>query len=314
MLIGGNKKFAIIGLAGYIAPRHLEAMKTLGCHLVCSHDISDSVGIIDRYFPDTRFTTDYNAFQSFINTEHVDFLSVCTPNYLHSRHSVMGMHSGADVICEKPLALSVAELDLMKKVRRETGHRIHPILQLRLHPEIMRLREMVAANSSPTVYDIDLTYITPRGAWYMSSWKGMPEKSGGLFFNIGVHFIDMLQWIFGEVRQSTVHYSEADCIAGFLMFDKARVRYLLSINRRYLPEASSSGAATYRHLSINGSDFDFSRGFTNLHTLSYEKILKGEGFSIEDAEASIDAIETIRTSRPTGLTDDFHPFLLNARH
>lgn len=314
MLIGGNKKFAIIGLAGYIAPKHLEAMKALGCRLVCSHDISDSVGIIDQYFPDTRFTTDYNEFQTLISTDRVDFLSVCTPNHLHSGHSVMGMQSGADVICEKPLALSISELDLMKKARRETGHRIHPILQLRLHPEIIRLREMVAADSSPTVYDIDLTYITPRGAWYMSSWKGMQEKSGGLVFNIGVHFIDMLQWIFGEVRQSIVHYSEADCISGFLMLDRARVRYLLSINRRYLPEAPSSEAATYRHLSISGNDFDFSRGFTNLHTLSYEKILKGDGFSIEDAEASINTIETIRTSRPTGLTGDFHPFLLNIRH
>lgn len=306
-----EKQFAIIGVAGYIAPRHLAAIKAIGGNLSYSHDISDSVGIIDRFFPDSYFTTNYGIFKKELKSRKIDYLSVCTPNSFHAQHSIMGLESGADVICEKPLALTMAELELMDKAQVQTGHLIHPILQLRLHPEIVRLKKMVECGFKQELYDVDLTYITPRGAWYMSSWKGAHSKSGGLATNIGVHFIDMLQWVFGSVREIVVHHSSADCISGFMMLDKARVRFFLSINKSHIPSNDFQSGCACRKMTVDHYDFDFSSGFNDLHTVSYSEVIEGKGFSINDGKAAVHTLETIRTLRPIGAVGDYHPLLLN---
>lgn len=306
-----KKQFAIIGVAGYIAPRHLAAIKANDGHLQYAHDLSDSVGIIDKYFPDSYFTTDYDIFKTELKSRGIDYLSVCTPNHLHVQHSIMGLEAGADVICEKPLALTMSELELMDNAQAHTGHQIHPILQLRLHPEIVRLKKMVESGLKQELYDVDLTYITPRGAWYMASWKGATAKSGGLATNIGVHFIDMLQWVFGSVQNMVVHHSSPDCVAGFMMLDKARVRFFLSINKSHIPSHDFQSGCACRKMTVDQNDFDFSNGFSDLHTASYSEIVDGKGFSIKDGKAAVHTLETIRTLRPIGTVGDYHPLLLN---
>lgn len=287
------KNFGIIGVAGYIAPRHLKAIKDTGNRLVVALDKSDSVGIMDSYFPQCSFYTEYERFDRFVEKikhteDRLDYVSVCTPNYLHDSHIRFGLRAGADVICEKPLVLNPWNIDALKKMEEETGKTVYNILQLRLHPAIIQWKEMVYQGPKDKVYDVDLTYITSRGLWYYTSWKGDVTKSGGVATNIGVHFYDMLSWIFGKVKENIVHIYEHDRAAGLLVFEKARVRYFLSINADTLPkEAIAAGKRTFRKMEMDGKEIEFSDGFTELHTESYKNIFDGKGFGLDDARQCI---------------------------
>lgn len=307
------KNFGIIGVAGYIAPRHLKAIKETGNRLVVALDKSDSVGIMDSYFPQCSFYTEYERFDRFVEKikhteDRLDFVSVCTPNYLHDSHIRFGLRAGADVICEKPLVLNPWNIDALQNMEMETGRKVYNILQLRLHPAIIEWKKMVDEGPLDKVYDVDLTYITSRGLWYYTSWKGDVTKSGGVATNIGVHFYDMLSWIFGEVLENVVHIYEHDRAAGFLRFEKARVRYFLSINAKTLPkEAVEAGKRTYRKMEMDGREIEFSEGFTELHTESYKRIFAGEGFGLDNARSCIKIVHDIRNARPIGLKGDYHP-------
>ncbi|MBR1793307.1 MAG: Gfo/Idh/MocA family oxidoreductase [Bacteroidales bacterium] len=307
------KNFGIIGVGGYIAPRHLKAIKETGNNLIVALDKNDSVGILDSYFPHCAFYTEYERFDRYIekikaSTERLDYLSVCTPNYLHDAHIRVGLRAGVDVICEKPLVLNPWNIDVLERMERETGHHINNILQLRLHPAIKAWKQTIDNGPKDKVYDIDLTYITSRGPWYYASWKGDSAKSGGIATNIGVHFYDMLSWIFGSVQENTVHLHEHDRAAGFLRFEKARVRYFLSINAETLPfEAIQQGKRTYRKIEMEGQEIEFSDGFTDLHTESYRQILSGHGFRLDDVRPCIHIVSQIRTQKPIGLKGDYHP-------
>lgn len=307
------KNFALIGVGGYVAPRHLKAIKETGNTLLSAYDKSDSVGIMDSYFPNAAFFTEQELFDRH-NTllkergEALDYVSVCTPNYLHDAHTRYGLRLGADVICEKPVVLNPWNIDALEKVEAETGHNAYTILQLRLHPSVQALRDKVASEAKDNKYDIDLTYITSRGKWYYASWKGDEHKSGGVATNIGVHFYDMLCWIFGDVERNIVHVASHDRVAGFLELKHARVRYFLSINADHLPaEAVERGLRTYRAITVDGREFEFSEGFTELHTESYRRILEGHGFSISEARPSIQIVHDIRNATPVGLKGDYHP-------
>lgn len=308
------KHFALIGAAGYIAPRHMQAIKETGNDLVAAIDINDSVGIIDRYFPNAAFFTEFERFDRHLEKnkrqdQKIDFVSICSPNYLHDAHTRFGLRYGADVICEKPIVLNPWNIDALQELEVETGQHIYNILQLRLHPSIIALREKVANAPADKVFDFDLTYITSRGNWYYTSWKGNPEKSGGIATNIGVHFYDMLHWIFGDVKQNTVHIHTHDRAAGYLEFERARVRWFLSINADTIPtEILAQGKRTYRSINIEGEELEFSDGFTDLHTVSYQNILAGQGFRIGEARTAIEIVHAIRTSNPVGLIGDYHPF------
>ena len=307
------KNFALIGVGGYIAPRHLKAIKETGNNLVSAYDRFDSVGILDSYFPDTAFFTEQELFDRH-NTklrqsnQKIDYVTVCTPNYLHDAHTRYGLRLGCDVICEKPLVLNPWNIDALERVEEETGCRAYNILQLRLHDSVIALKKKIDQGPQNKVYDVDLTYITSRGNWYYTSWKGDERKSGGVATNIGVHFYDMLSWIFGKVTKNIVHVMSHDRVAGFLELEKARVRYFLSINASHLPTvATDEGKRTYRTIMVDGSEFEFSEGFTELHTLSYKKILQGEGFGISEAKNCISIVHDIRNATPIGLTGDYHP-------
>lgn len=283
-----QKTFALVGAAGYIAPRHLQAISALGHRLITAHDLSDSVGILDRYFPRTDFTPHPDTFRDSLAQLRPDYLTICTPNYLHAQHIAWGLNAGADAICEKPLGLSPAEIDRLIQDERTSGRHVYTILQLRLHPEVAKLKKQVENAPRNKIYDIDLTYITPRGKWYAASWKGDPQKSGGLAMNIGVHFYDMLLWIFGPVERSLLHCSTPQCVAGYLQLKKARVRYLLSIDAQLALRCRPEGpVAPYRSLRIEGREIDFSAGFTDLHTQSYRRILQNEGFTPQDTREAI---------------------------
>lgn len=307
------KNFALIGAAGYIAPRHLRAIKDTGNNLVAAYDLFDSVGIMDSYFPAANFFTQYELFDRHCtkirNTDKkIDFVSVCTPNYLHDAHTRYGLRLGADVICEKPLVLQEKNINALEEIERETGRKAYNILQLRLHDSIVALKEKIDNGPKDHIYDVDLTYITSRGNWYYTSWKGDERKSGGVATNIGVHFYDMLQWVFGAVKQNIVHVKSHDRVAGYLEFEKARVRYFLSINADHLPSNAVQGEKrTYRTIMIDGSEFEFSAGFTELHTKSYENILDGKGFRISEARACIHIVNEINNATPVGLKGDYHP-------
>lgn len=309
------KKFALIGAAGYIAPRHLKAIKDTGNRLVAALDKSDSVGILDSYFPDTDFFTEFERFDRHIeklrrSSKGVDYISICTPNYLHDAHIRFALRNHADAICEKPLVLNPWNVDALKEIENESGKRINTILQLRLHPVIIELKKMVDSNQENKIFDIDLTYITARGNWYFSSWKAVQEKSGGIATNIGVHFFDMLTWIFGKVEENVVHIHEPHTSAGFLRLKKANVRWFMSIDVNTLPEiAVKQGKRTYRSILINNKELEFSEGFTELHTESYKKILEGKGFGIEDVRPSIEIVHNIRNCKSVGLSGDYHPFV-----
>lgn len=306
----GISKFAIVGMAGYIAPRHLDAIKNSECDLVAAHDVADSVGIMDRYFPHADFTTDADKFAGILKHGNIDYPTVCTPNYLHCRHSILGLRNGMNVICEKPLGLRSADLDAMASMERTSNRRIYPILQLRLHPEIQRLRQYVDSTPADFTHDVELTYITPRGKWYAASWKGDVAKSGGVVFNIGIHFLDILIWIFGDFLNAAVHHSAADSVSGVIELQKARVKFFLSVNPAHASLKSVDGKMTpCRCLTINGVGFNFTDGFTDLHTLSYRRILEGKGFSIEDARPSISAAEKICHTPLSKVLNDCHPLI-----
>ncbi|MCL6103710.1 MAG: Gfo/Idh/MocA family oxidoreductase [Bacteroidetes bacterium] len=363
------KNFALIGAAGYIAPRHLKAIKETGNRLITAVDKFDSVGILDSYFPETSFFTEFERFDRHVEVlrakgttgmtgtterggdgekerrrdeeieeatgtdvarnvsarnvsarnffppeeaeegRQVDYVSVCTPNYLHDAHIRFGLRVGADVICEKPLVLNPWNIEALAIIEKETGKKVFNILQLRLHPSIIALKKRISEGPKNKIYDLDLTYITSRGKWYYTSWKGDVSKSGGIATNIGVHFYDMLGWVFGEVKENIVHVASHDRVSGFLQFEKARVRYFLSINEETLPSAIRvAGKRTYRLLEMDGEEIEFSDGFTDLHTESYRQILQGNGFPLLEAMPSIRLVHNIRHAVPVGLKGDYHPF------
>ena len=309
------KNFALIGAAGYIAPRHMKAIKDTGNNLIAALDKNDSVGIIDSYFPDADFFTEFERFDRHLSKLRfekniaTDYVSICTPNYLHDAHIRFALRQGADAICEKPLVLNPWNIDALAKIEKETGKKIYNILQLRVHPSIIALKEKVAKAPKDKVFDIDLTYLTSRGHWYYTSWKGDLAKSGGVATNIGVHFFDMLSWIFGDLKQNIVHVSTHDRAAGYLEFSRARVRWFLSINYEVLPEAiKAKGQRTYRSINIEGEELEFSGGFTDLHTESYKDILRGKGYGIEAPRQAIEIVHSIRNATPVGLKGDYHPF------
>ncbi|MDR2980160.1 MAG: Gfo/Idh/MocA family oxidoreductase [Bacteroidales bacterium] len=307
------KNFALMGLGGYIAPRHLKAIKETGNKLIASYDTRDSVGIIDSFFPEASFFTEMELFDrhcsKIMNSEQrVEYLSICTPNYLHDAHIRYGFRLGADVICEKPLVLNPWNIDALLKIEAESKGKVYNILQLRLHDAIKKVKNKVDEGDPSKIYDVDLTYITSRGNWYYASWKGEDRKSGGIATNIGVHFYDMLAWIFGKVNKNVVHVSSHDRVAGYLEFEKARVRYFLSINVDHLPKnAKAQGIRTYRSIVIENDEVEFSGGFADLHTESYKEILASRGFGLEEARNSIEIVHAIRNSAPIGLSGDYHP-------
>lgn len=309
------KTFALIGAAGYVAPRHMKAIKETGNTLAAALDPSDSVGIIDSYFPDAHFFTEFERFDRHVDKlrrkgQSVDYVSICSPNYLHDAHIRFALRNGAHAVCEKPLVLNPWNIDGLEELEKENGCHIYNILQLRLHPSIIALREKVQAARPDKKFDVDLTYITSRGRWYFISWKGDLQKSGGIATNIGIHFFDMLIWIFGAVQKNVVHVMDADRGAGYLELENARVRWFLSVNEAFLPpEVAQKGQRTYRSITVNGEELEFSGGFTDLHTLSYQDILNGGGFRARTARPSIETVYAIRNAKPEGLKGDYHPFL-----
>jgi len=312
-----SKKFALIGAAGYIAPRHMKAIKDTGNDLIAAMDKNDSVGIIDSHFPEADFFTEFERFDRHIdklrranNGGAVDYISICSPNYLHDSHMRFALRAGADAICEKPLVLNPWNIDGLIDIEKDTGRKVNTILQLRVHPSIIALRDKVRAEKRDTKHEVDLTYITSRGHWYLQSWKGDAKKSGGIATNIGVHFYDMLHFIFGKLQDNVVHYSDDTMAAGYLEYEKARVRWFLSVDYKYVPEsAKAQGQRTFRSITVDGEEIEFSGGFTDLHTRSYEEILAGRGFGLEENRVAIETVSHIRNATPAGLTGDYHPFL-----
>lgn len=309
------KRFALIGAAGYVAPRHMKAIKATDNTLVAALDPNDSVGIIDSYFPEADFFTEFERFDRHIDKkrrrgEKVDYISVCSPNYLHDAHIRFALRNHAYAICEKPLVLNPWNIDGLEEIERETGCRVFNILQLRLHPSLIQLRQQVKQEKKDKKHEIDLTYITSRGHWYFTSWKGYLEKSGGISTNIGIHFYDMLIWIFGGVQNNNVHLLEADRSAGFLELENARVRWFLSVDETTLPgNIRETGQRTYRSITVDGTEIEFSGGFTDLHTLSYESILSGNGFGLKEARPSIETVYNIRNAALNRKKGELHPFV-----
>lgn len=297
------KNFAIIGAGGYIAPRHMKAIKDTGNTLIAALDKHDSVGIMDSYFPDADFFTEFERFDRHLEKQKrlgnkTDFVSVCSPNYLHDAHIRFGLRIGANVICEKPVVLNPWNIDALMEIEKETGGEVFTILQLRLHPAIIALKEKIAAASAGKKHTVNLQYITSRGHWYHTSWKGDMEKSGGIATNIGVHFFDMLLWVFGAVKENRVTEHTSKTAAGHLELERANVNWMLSIDANTLPEeARAAGKKTYRTLTIDGEGFEFSDGFTELHTKSYEEILRGNGFRIKETKAAIELVHEIRKNK-----------------
>lgn len=312
--LGRARNFALIGAAGYIAPRHMQAIQSTGNRLVAALDPSDSVGIIDRFFPDSAFFTEFERFDRHIDklrrsgeAQKVDYVSICSPNYLHDSHIRFALRSDADAICEKPLVLNPWNIDGLIEAEAASGRGVSTILQLRVHPAIAALRERVRGESGRK-HEVDLTYVTARGRWYFYSWKGDEKKSGGIATNIGVHFFDMLHFIFGAVQQSRVHLSEPSRTAGWLEFERARVRWFLSVDAGDLPEpARAAGQRTFRSITVDGEEIEFSGGFADLHDRSYALILEGRGFGLEDSRCAIETVAAIRNAAPLGAVGDCHP-------
>jgi UDP-N-acetyl-2-amino-2-deoxyglucuronate dehydrogenase len=297
------KNFALIGAAGFIAPRHMKAIKETGNNLVAALDKHDNVGILDSYFPNADFFTEFERFDRHLDKlkrkgDKIDYISICSPNYLHDSHIRYALRYGADAICEKPLVLNPWNLDALAEIEKETGRNLYTILQLRLHPSIIALREKVKNGPKDKIYDVDLTYITSRGNWYHSSWKGDSSKSGGVATNIGIHFFDMLIWIFGDVTKNEVKQLTTDTAAGYLELGQARVTWMLSIDYDQIPQdVKAAGKRTFRSLTMEGEQIEFSDGFTDLHTRSYEEILKGNGFGLTETRASIELVYSIRNQK-----------------
>tara|TARA_B100000886_G_scaffold297560_1_gene225292 strand:+ start:5511 stop:6485 length:975 start_codon:yes stop_codon:yes gene_type:complete len=312
------KNFTIIGVAGYIAPRHLKAIKETNNNLLAALDPSDNVGVIDSYFPNCDFFTEPERFDRHIEKlkyekkTSIDYMTICTPNYMHDSHIRMALRRDADAICEKPLVLNPWNLDSLEKVEKHTGKKIWTVLQLRHHETILELKNKVKNSPPEKIFDIDLTYITSRGKWYYSSWKGDISKSGGIATNIGVHFFDMLNWIFGDLVKNDIHVHSHDRAAGYLEFKKARVRWFLSINSNLLPQhIKEKNQTTYRSIKIASEELEFSTGFNDLHTKVYKKILSSKGFRLDDAKTAINIVHEIRSKKPIGLKGEYHPFARN---
>ncbi|HEU5292249.1 MAG TPA: Gfo/Idh/MocA family oxidoreductase [Cyclobacteriaceae bacterium] len=307
------KDFALIGVAGYIAPRHLQAIRDTKNNLVAALDKFDTVGILDSYFPSADFFTEFERFDRHIDKQRrlgkkIDYVSICTPNYLHDSHIRFALRHQADAICEKPLVLNPWNVDALQEIEKETGKKIYTILQLRLHPSIIALKKQIEESPKNKIHDVDLTYMTSRGGWYHMSWKGDVNKSGGIATNIGVHFFDMLTWVFGSVKKNTVHTLTEDSAAGFLELENARVRWFLSIDYNDIPEEiRAKGKRTYRSLTMEGKEIEFSDGFTDLHTLSYQQIINGNGFGLKEARTSIQTVYEIRNQGQSPLQGDYHP-------
>ncbi len=320
-----KKNFALIGAAGYIAPRHMKAIKETGNLLITALDPYDGVGIMDSFFPDADFFIEPERFDRHLDKLRrmansrkrlddmkIDFVSICSPNYMHDSHIRLALRNDAHAICEKPIVLNPWNVDALKIIEKETGKNVYTVLQLRLHPAIIALKEEIEKGPKDKIYDLDLTYITSRGKWYYRAWKGDISKSGGIGTNIGIHFFDMLGWIFGEVRDNKVHVLETNRAAGFLRLDKARVRWLLSLDYDDIPEKiKQQGKRTYRSLNMDGREIEFSDGFTDLHTATYLEILAGRGFRLSDSKHSVNIVYHIRNAKPLGLKGDYHPLLKN---
>jgi len=314
-MVNSPKNFGIIGVAGYIAVRHLHAIKETGNNLLASLDKFDSVGRIDSYFPESDFFVEFERFDRHFDKlkrtgTKIDYVSICSPNYLHDSHIRFALRHQAEAICEKPIVLNPWNIDALQEIENETGHKIYTILQLRLHPKIIELRNKIKNGPKGKIYDIDMTYVTSRGNWYSISWKGDIQKSGGVATNIGIHFFDMLSWIFGNSTKNIVHISETHKAAGYLELENARVRWFLSLDYNDIPAlVKASGKRTFRSITVDGEEIEFSEGFADLHTISYQEILAGKGFGLNDARQSVETSYTIRNSKPVGLKGDYHPIL-----
>jgi UDP-N-acetyl-2-amino-2-deoxyglucuronate dehydrogenase len=313
--------FALIGAGGYIAPRHMKAIRETGGRLVAAMDPNDSVGILDSHFPEADFFTEFERFDRHIDLlrrsgteDRIDYVTICSPNYLHDSHMRFALRSGADAICEKPLVLNPWNLDGLAEVERDTGHRISTILQLRVHPTIIALRDQVLSGRNDEKFEVDLTYVTARGPWYQHSWKGDVKKSGGIATNIGVHFFDMLHFVFGALQTNVVHLSTPSKAAGYLEYERARVRWFLSLDVNDVPQVQrDNGQRTYRSISVSGEEVEFSDGFADLHTRSYEAILAGQGFGLEENRTAIATVSAIRDQALAPLAGDYHPLAKVAR-
>ena len=307
------KNYALIGLGGYIAERHLRAIKETKNNLLVALDKFDSVGIMDSYFPEAAFFVEFERFDRHIEKLRrkkieLDYISICTPNYLHDSHIRMALRSNAHAICEKPLVLNPWNIDALSDIEKQYNKKVYTILQLRLHPSIIALKQEIDSGPKDKVYDVDLTYLTSRGNWYYTSWKGDVTKSGGIATNIGIHFYDMLSWVFGDLKENDVHIHTHDRAAGYLEFEKARVRWFLSINYDVLPlEIKEKGQRTYRSITVDGKEIEFSGGFFDLHTRSYENIMKGDGFGLDDARQSVKIVHEIRNADLRPLKNEYHP-------
>jgi len=318
LLEGGmTKRFAITGVAGYIAPRHLKAIKDTGNQLIAAMDPHDSVGILDQFFPQTKFFREFERFDRYLEklrrleSEHqIDFISICSPNYLHDAHIRLALRNGANVICEKPLVLNPWNIDALKSLEEETGRRVFSVLQLRLHPTIIKLKEMQTQSPIRKKSQIRLTYITSRGPWYLHSWKGNHEQSGGLATNIGIHFFDMLTWIYGDIEHCELHVENRETIAGFLELERASVQWFLSISESSLPQTlAEKGQRTYRSIEIDEQNLEFSGGFTDLHTEIYRSAIDGNGFGIEENRSAIEIVSSLRNMSPIGIQKNSHPMV-----
>lgn len=309
------KRFALIGTAGYIAPRHLNAIKDTGNDLIVAMDVNDSVGIMDMHFPESEFFTEFEDFAAYVEDEalkgnRLDYISICSPNYLHAPQMKFALKNGIDVICEKPLVLSSKEIDTLKLYEEKYGAKVNSILQLRLHPSIIALREKVQNSPVDEVFDVELTYMTSRGKWYLKSWKGVDEKSGGVATNVGVHFFDMLHFIFGDIKFNEVHYKDEQTVAGYLEYERARVKWFLSIDANNLPENAIQGEKkTYRSIMIGDEELEFSGGFTDLHTQSYQNVLAGKGYGLEENRTAIETVEGIRDQAVVANPEHYHPLM-----
>lgn len=302
--------FALIGAAGYIAPRHMKAIKAVDGDLKVAFDPNDSVGIIDSHFPQAHFFTEFERFDRHVDKlrrrgDRIDYVSVCSPNYLHDAHIRFGLRAGSDVICEKPLVLNPWNIDGLIEIERDSGRKVNTILQLRLHPAIQALKERIATSNER--HAVDLTYITSRGRWYHASWKGDEAKSGGVATNIGVHFFDMLAYVFGPLKSQTANLREAERAGGLLSYEKADVRWFLSVDANDLPDNVKGQKTTFRSITVDGEELEFSEGFTDLHTRSYEEILAGKGYGLEDVRFSIEVVSQFRHA-PVETGGEKHPF------
>ena len=306
------KNFVMIGAAGYIAPRHMKAIKETGNNLIAAFDVNDSVGIIDSYFPSAEFFTEFEEFNSFTDDiqlygKQIDYAVICSPNHLHKAHIKYALKNRIEVICEKPLVLNTSCLDDIQYYEKTYETRVNSILQLRLHPSIVKMREQLKSAPVDHVFDVSLSYLTTRGNWYMKSWKGDDQKSGGVATNIGVHFFDMLYFVFGEIKSLEVHYKDDKTVAGFLKYNRADVKWFLSIDEKYLPKSAiDAKQRTYRSITIDEQELEFSGGFTDLHTLSYQKILSGKGFGSAENKVAIETVEKIRQSTVKTPSANFH--------